>query len=354
MKGIKKSVVELPEYSVVQDTSVVKLNQNESPYAIPAALKKEIVGKLNEIEWNRYPCLKTCQLVDAISDYTDYPASGIVAGNGSNEIIQAVLLSICKAGDKIILVSPGFSIYAHVAKIMGLIITEVPLLDDFRFDVSSIIERSSGARIVIIASPNNPTGTTLSIEELKKIAENIEGMLAVDEAYFEFYKKTAQNLLEEFENIIIMRTFSKAFGLAGIRLGYLLAKPELTKEIQKAKLPFSVGVFQQIAGDIVMRNKEFLEDVVAKIIEQREVVFSQLNQIPGIKPIPSCTNFILFELKKKSAKDVFNTLYKHGVLLRYFENPKLRNMLRVTIGTPRENRLFLERLKEILGGKVCR
>ncbi|MFH1227795.1 MAG: histidinol-phosphate transaminase [Planctomycetota bacterium] len=346
---MKKSVMELEEYSVSQEASVAKMNQNESPYDIPAELKKRILDKLAGSKWNRYPPGKPEALIDAISKYAGWTASGIVAGNGSNEIIQSILLAVCEPRDKVVVVSPGYSIFPRLAQIMGLKTIDVPLLEDFRFDVPAIIEKSKGARLVILASPNNPTGTVLGIEEIKDIARRIKGTFVVDEAYFEFHKKTALKLLEKTDNLMIIRTFSKAFGLAGLRLGYLMARPETAKEIRKTKLPFSVGIFQQIAGELIARNGKYIGNIADEVIKEREKLFLEMSKISPVKPIPSFANFILFSITDRLTKGVFESLYKQGVLLRYFETPRLKNMLRVTVGRPEENLIFLRKLKAILG-----
>ncbi len=348
MKIIKRSVIELSEYFVPQARARIKLNQNESPYDIDATLKKEIIIKLRKSKWHRYPLLRPSLLIKAISRYTDFPDPGIVIGNGSNEIIATILFAIGDRKDKVITVSPGFAIYPRVAKIIGLEIVDIPLAEDFRFDVSLILKKSKGAKIIILASPNNPTGTALRIEEIREIVKNFRGIFVVDEAYFEFYQKTAQDFINRFKNLIVIRTFSKAFGLAGIRLGYLLARPEMAKQIDKAKLPFSVGLFQQIAGLVMMKNKSYIGSIVEEIIKERKEMFKQLSRIDGIRPIPSYANFILFELKTKPAKEVFNRLYKQEVLVRSFEAPRLKNALRVTIGKPDENQIFLNHLKTIM------
>jgi histidinol-phosphate aminotransferase len=231
---------------------------------------------------------------------------------------------------------------------MELEIIDIPLLQDFTFDVPSIIKRAKEANLVILASPNNPTGTALSIDAIEDIALEVRGMIVIDEAYFEFYKNTAQKLIAKFENLIITRTFSKAFGLAGIRLGYLLARPDIAKELEKAKLPFSVGIFQQIAGELAMQNYTYINDIVDNIIDERNRCYTVLKELEQINPIQSFTNFILFEIENYSARELFDRLYEKGVLVRHFETPRLRNMLRVTIGTAQENEIFLKKLKEIL------
>jgi len=347
MKNIKKSIIELADYFVLQDTSKIKLNQNESPYDIPARQKRIISNMLEESHWHRYAPLHPTGLIDAISGYTNHIPAGIIVGNGSNEIIQTVLSTFCEPGDKLLVVSPGFSIYPRLAQIMGLKIIQVPLLHDFRFDISSIIEKSKTARMVLLASPNNPTGTALRFREIEEIAKAIEGILVLDEAYFEFHGETAQDLIHEVENIVILRTFSKAFGLAGIRLGYLLARPEVAQICEKVKLPFSVGIFQQIAGEVMMKEREHIEQVAGGIIKEREKLFSEMRKMPSVISIPSSTNFILFEIRGRSAEDVFDSFFERGVLLRHFGDPRLKRFTRVTVGTPQENEIFLRILGEV-------
>ncbi len=348
MKYIRKSIQELKEYTVPQDKYEVKLNQNESPYDVPEDLKEEIIKKIKTTDWNRYPSRTAIPLVKAISVYTNFPEEGIVAANASNEILQAVFQAICDAGDKVVAISPGFAIYPYLSKIMDLNLAEVPLLEDFSFDIKEIINKGKDAKMVILALPNNPTGTTISIDKIEEIAKNINGIFVVDEAYFEFSKKTAISLLDKYNNIIIIRTLSKAFGLAGLRLGYLLTNAEIAGAVQKAKLPFSVGIFGQIAGEVLLKKNEYIKDIVKKIMDEKEKVFPELTEIPTIVPIPSYTNFILFKTEKISGKELFDEMYRKGVLLRFFDTPRLKNTLRVTIGKPEQNKTFLNTLKEVL------
>lgn len=348
MKYIRKSIQELKEYTVPQDKYEVKLNQNESPYDVPEDLKKEIIEKMITTDWNRYPSRTAIPLVKAISVYTNFPEEGIVAANASNEILQGTFQAICDSGDKIVAISPGFAIYPYLSKIMDLALTEVPLLEDFSFDVPEIIKKGEDAKMIILALPNNPTGTTISLEKIEEIARNINGIFVVDEAYFEFSKKTAISLLDKYDNIIIIRTLSKAFGLAGIRLGYLLTNAEIASAVQKAKLPFSVGIFGQIAGEILLNKNEYIKDVVKKILDEKEKVFAELKGIATIEPIPSYTNFILFRTQKIPGKELFDEMYRRGVLLRFFDTPRLKNTLRVTIGKREQNKIFLKTLKEVL------
>ncbi len=348
MKYIRKSIQELKEYSVPQDNYEVKLNQNESPYDVPKNLKEEISKRILSADWNRYPSRTAIPLVEAISEYTNFPREGIVAANASNEVLQGVFQTTCNAGDRLVAISPGFAIYPYLSQIMDLNLIEVPLLEDFSFDVPEIIKQGKDAKMVVLALPNNPTGTTISNEQIEEIAQNINGIFVVDEAYFEFSKKTAISLLDKYDNIIIIRTLSKAFGLAGLRLGYLLTNSMLASAVQKAKLPFSVGIFGQIAGEILLKKNEYIKDVVKKILDEKEKVFSELKRIQTIEPVPSFTNFILFKTQNVSGKDLFEEMYRRGVLLRFFNTPRLENILRVTVGEPEQNEIFIKTLKEVL------
>lgn len=348
MKYIRKSIQELKEYTVPQDNYDVKLNQNESPYDVPKDLKDEITNKIMSTDWNRYPSRTAIPLVKAISEYTNFPEKGIVAANASNEILQAVFQTICNKGDELVAITPGFAIYPYLSKIMDLNLKEVPLLDDFSFDIDKIINEGKDAKMVVLALPNNPTGTTLPIGKIEKIAQSINGVFVIDEAYYEFSQKTAISLLDKYDNIVIIRTLSKAFGLAGLRLGYLLTNAEIASAVQKAKLPFSVGIFGQIAGEVLLKKNEYIQDIVEKIMNEKEKVFSELNNIPTVKPIQSYTNFILFRTNSVPGKELFDKMYKRGVLLRFFNTPRLKNTLRVTIGKPDQNKIFIETLKKVL------
>jgi len=355
MRLVRKSVQALSEYHVAQDAKVLKLNQNESPYDISPEIKREILRRLTAARWNRYPMGRPDRLLGAISRYTGCPAQSIVVGNGSNELIASVMQAVCATGDKVVIVTPGFPIYERVARILDLDIVGIPLRADFEFDTDSILRQRRGTKLVIIASPNSPTGTVLPVASITKILMGFTGVFALDEAYFEFYGKTAQHLLARYENLCIIRTLSKAVGLAGIRLGYLLARPDLARQIEKTKLPFSVGLFPQIAGEVVLQNRRSISAIARGIVAERNRVFQQLRQIPGIIPIRSHANFILFSLRdtdveitNRVARSVQQDLYRHGVLVRYFETPRLKNMLRVTIGQPEENRMFLRSLHTVL------
>ncbi len=347
---VKESVSRLSSYVVPQDNDCVKLNQNESPFDIPEKLKREITNRLMTLQWNRYPSNFGESLLEKLSDYIQHPAPGTIIGNSSNELIQAAIYSFCDSGDRVVVTRPGFPIYPRVASVMNIKVREVPLDKGFNFDIPRIIKASRGARMVMLASPNNPTGAALSTREIARLARGIDGILLLDEAYHEFFPQDTHELLREYPNLVIVRTFSKAFNLAGIRLGYMMANQALARELRKSKLPFSVGMFQQVTGEVVMENREFMETGVSSVVKERERLMTSLKETPGIAPFPSRANFILFLSQKLPGEMLFRALRQKGVLVRHFDTPRLKDCLRVTIGTRRENDIFLSCLREVLDG----
>ncbi|MEO0136746.1 MAG: histidinol-phosphate transaminase [candidate division WOR-3 bacterium] len=349
MINLKKVIIKLPPYEVPQE-ALIKLNQNESPYDIPEECKKEILEQMERVSWNRYPPEDPTDLIKALADYTQHPPEGIVIGNGSNELILASMLATCNKGDSVTVVRPGFALYPYLAKILQLKLREVRLRKDFSFNIGRLLRNAHQSKVLYLATPNNPTGTTLELEQIANLASVRQCMIVVDEAYYEFHGQTAQRLTLKYPNLLILRTFSKAFGLAGIRLGYLLAHPDVAKQIVKAKLPFSVGTFPILVASCLLHRKNLIDETVRMIISERTFLFEGLKNIPGIKPIPSRANFILFVLQGLSADMVFRRLYEKGILVRKFSHPELKNMLRVTVGRHDENSTFLAELGKIIGG----
>jgi len=355
MKGIKQNILDMSPYTVLQDFNGVKLNQNESACDLSAGIKKQVLQRLANASWNRYPPDDPAALVERISTYADFPISGILTGNSSNELIQVIIHACCDSGDQILTVDPTFSIYKQVADVMHINCLTVPMKVDFSFDVPGIhekIEKSPGIKVVFLTSPNNPTGTVIDRNEIRELAGRFSGLLVVDEAYFEFYGRTAAGLIDACDNIVVLRTFSKALRGAGIRLGYLLAAPPVVAEIKKVRLPFSVGAFQQAAGEVILENSGFLQKSVGPLLRERGKVFAALDSMPGISPVPSLANFILFRSTMWPAAQIFNALYREGVLIRSYQKPGLKEMLRVSVGTEPENSFFLEKLANVLPGKA--
>ncbi len=347
MSLIKLAVRELPRYEVPQDGGVVKLNQNEFPRDLPEPIKGEILARLAETPWQRYPDGEATTLVAALAAYAGVSKECVLVGNASNELIQTVIAATCDSGDSIVTVTPGFAVYGRVARTLGVKVHEVPLRPDFSFDPEALVATAAGARVVIFASPNNPTGTWLPVADIQELAARVECLVCVDEAYFEFHGETALPLLRNYGNLVLLRTFSKAFRLAGARLGYLLGPPQVVADLAKARLPFSVGILQQIAGEVVMAHHELLRQEIQQVVQQREELIGALQATEGVEAVPSRANFVLFRHQTVSAPVLFAALRRRGVLVRAFGGA-LSQWLRVTVGTPAETQTFLQALADAI------
>jgi len=352
MKYIKKSVLGLPTYSVPQTNTLVKLNQNESPFDIPADIKQEIFRKILRLSWNRYPPFSADSLIHKLAAHTGHDPEGIAAGNGSNELIQCIIHANCDSKNPLVISRPAFSLYKRVAAIMNIKSIEVPLTRSFNFNPDEICKAGKKASLILLDNPNNPSGKSLSFEEIEHIARNFSGILAIDEAYYEFCRTTVQPLLSKYQNIVILRTFSKAFGAAGIRLGYILGNRKILAQLKKVPLPFSLGVFQQTAGEILLSRWSDLQENILKIIQERERIYRDLSRIKRIITFPSQANFICFKPKTIDAAELYQKLQNRNVLIRSFSNPDLKQFLRVTIGTNEENSIFITALKTALKEKI--
>ncbi|MDD8020981.1 MAG: histidinol-phosphate transaminase [Acidobacteriota bacterium] len=347
MSYIKNSILKLEPYSVPGRPAAVKLNQNESPFDWPPAIKEKIFKKLDRTNWNRYPREENTELLTRLADYAGHSSEGILLGNGSNELIQTIICSFASKGDRILTVRPGFSIYKRVATILDIEIIEINLKPDFSFDLQKIIEQAQAAGLIFLTSPNNPTGSMMGLEDIDYLLQKVDLPVILDEAYVEFSGITGQPLLKNYENLIILRTFSKAFGLAGARLGYLLGAPSVVNQLKKARLPFSVGLFQQTAAEILLAENELVTDLVEKIKAERKRIYEELLSFKVFKALPSSANFFLLESSTLNAREVFNRLLERDVLVRWFDLPEFQNKVRVTVGSPAENDFLINKLRDI-------
>src|SRR6185436_7045308 len=232
---IKPEVRRLSAYTLKHVKADVKLDQNENPYELPQELKEEVVRRVLARPWGRYPEFVPASTTKALAKFTGWTEDGILIGNGSNELIMAGLSVILGTGKKVVIPQPTFTLYKLLSSVFQSNIVSVPLTSDFRFDVDALVEASKDAAVTIICSPNNPTGTLLEADALKRILNQTSGLVFLDEAYHEFSGQTALKVLPAYSNLIVLRTFSKAMSMAGLRFGYMMAHPELAREIHKAK-----------------------------------------------------------------------------------------------------------------------
>jgi histidinol-phosphate aminotransferase len=352
LKHIKPSVQNLESYSVKGkpiSSELIKLNQNENPFDLPEDLKKELLEEFFQYQWNRYPEVLPTELISALAQSLHYPAEGIIAANGSNELMYTILMAIVGKGIKVLIPSPTFFLYEKIVRVMEGEIVPVSMKDDLSFDVEGIISAANKEKVslIILNSPNSPTGQSLPISDVERILKQTDAIVLVDEAYIEFSgKESGQQLLQKFDKLIVLRTFSKAFSLAGLRIGYLMAHPELCAEIMKPKIPFTVNNLSQHVAVKLLHHKELINERIAYIKNQKGKLFLNLRQINDVSVFPSDTNFLIFK-PKNNAQTLFEKLLSENVLIRDVSSyPLLNNALRVNAGTERENEAFLSALKK--------
>lgn len=347
---IKPEVRRLSAYTLTHLKADVKLDQNENPYEMPDELKREIVDRALQRPWGRYPEFIPAEITRALAKFTGWAEDGILVGNGSNELIQAALSVTLGPGYEIAIPQPTFTLYRLMASVLQARINEVLLREnDLSFDVEKLAEAARAADVTVVCSPNNPTGTLLERDALLDIVRSARGLVLLDEAYHEFSGDTALPLLAEHRNLVVLRTFSKALAMAGLRFGYAMAHPEVAREIHKARLPYNVNVFTLAAAETVVEKRELLSKAILTLVRERERVLDELKRRSRVRVFESKANFILMKTER-NAREVFDALYSKGVLVRDVSSyPLLDRALRVSIGRPDENDRFLAALDWALG-----
>ena len=352
LNSIKPAVRAVKAYTLAPHTASVKLNQNENPWDAPASIKDEVLRRFAERKWSQYPEFVPARLNERLAAFADWRADGVIAGNGSNELIQALLMVTMEPGKTLLISEPTFTLYRQVGTVLGGKVESILLTPELQYD-SEALQRFVAEKqpdVTIICSPNNPTGCVIDDDALRALLKTTRGLVVIDEAYHEFAGHSVVPLLNEHENLIVLRTFSKAMAVAALRIGYLLAVPALVREIGKAVLPYNVNVFSQIAAEVAMDNYELsLRPLVGEIVSERDRLFAELSKINGLAPVASQANFILV----RSATDptrIFTDLLARDVLIRDVSRyPMLSDYFRFSVGTPEQNDYLLKAIREICG-----
>ena len=345
---VRPEVLALSAYPVAAAEGMVKLDAMENPYSLPQDLRRELAQALARVDLNRYPAPSPQQLRDALARRMGVPQGmQVLLGNGSDELIQIVTTALARPGAAMMFPSPTFVMYSMGAIFAGMKAVAVPLREDFSFDAAAFIARMKAERpaLVFLAYPNNPTGVLYAEQDIVEVIKACEGLVVVDEAYHVFAGRSFMPRLREFENLVIVRTVSK-LGLAGIRLGYLVGRPEWVAQFDKVRPPYNVSVLTQAAALFLLERLDVLEAQAARIKSDRGALGKSLAALKGVTVFPSAANFFL--IRVPDADRTHRKLVQQGVLVRNLNSPSLRNCLRVTVGTPDENRILLTALKEAL------
>ncbi len=337
---------------------IIKLDGNENPYGCSPKVYQALA---DYPYYYIYPDPEQRRLRQALEKYTGLNREHIVCGSGSDELIDLILRLFLKPGDKVINCPPTFGMYPFSTEVCGGKVVDVPRDEDFAIDLAGIKRvLDEKTKVISIASPNNPTGNTITEQEIVKLV-NTGKIVMVDEAYFEFSKVTMANLVPNYSNLIVLRTFSKWAGLAGLRIGYGIFPIEIASYLMKIKQPYNVNVAAQAAALASLSDIEYLRGNVAKIVAERGRLFGKLKELEWLKPYPSSANFILCSLychsepsvpchsersEESQARVIWRQLQKRGIFVRYFDSPRLRNYLRITVGKPEETDALIGALKE--------
>lgn len=337
---LRKNIKTLKAYSAKEIPCRVKLDANESPYGFPSFLEP-----LKEIRTNQYPDPEARELRRAVAKRWRLRTGQILPGNGSDELISCLITTF---GGPVLFPAPTFSMYGITAQALGEERIAVPLDSAFDLDLEKMLKaiRKYRPKLVFLSSPNNPTGNCFSAERILKILNASRGIVVIDEAYQPFSSRRGMlKLLKDYENVTIMRTLSKV-GFAALRVGLLLGSEDLIEAVNRVRLPFNVNTLSQAVAAEAIRNFGEIEKTLRIICSERERLFDGLREMEGITPYPSEANFILFKVRNTPA--VYKKLLSKGVLVRHM-GAALKDCLRVTVGTPKDNGIFLKALNEATG-----
>lgn len=350
MLSYRNELDKMPSYDGVEKNYRIKVNANESTLNLPPTVEERVLNRLAMIAFNRYPNEEYYSLVEQIAKNFSVDASQILLGGGSSEIIEKVFHAFGGAGKRVVFPQPSFSMYKIYAKAAESDGIPFDLDANFDLDVDAFIARvrEVGANLAVVCNPNNPTGNALTPAQVEKIAASIDCAFLLDEAYVEFYGRSAVNLVAKYPNLLVARTFSKAYGLAGARVGYMIAQAEVTRMVNKTFMPYHLNVLSLAAADIVYQMRDEFIPRLQMIVAERNRMAKQLEKISGVKVFPSQTNFILIRLAR--AEELKNYLESLDIGIRYFSPTAfgLKNCLRISIGTRIENDEVFAAIKNFL------
>jgi histidinol-phosphate aminotransferase len=340
----------LEGYHSAQVDVRVRLNTNESPTPPPDAFRDAVAAEVSRVEWHRYPDRAAVELRAAIAASHDVDPAQVFVANGSNEVLQTVLLAYAGPGRTVATFEPTYQMHAQIARVTGATVVQGERAADFTLDPAEVrrVLAESQPHVVFLTSPNNPTGLVEPAERVALLLELAPGLVVVDEAYAQFSDWSALDLIDENTPLVVTRTFSKTWSMAGARLGYLIGPSWLVAELDKVVLPYHLDAVKQIAGRLALRYVGDMDERVAKIVAERERISDELIAL-GLEVVPSGANFILFRTTPHDGRAVWQGLVDRSVLIRDCSGwPRLADCLRVTVGTPDENHAFLAALREVL------
>lgn len=356
--SLKTTLRELPPYAALEDVeflatelgiipgSVVKVDGNENPYG-PSDATLRALESLRAIKLHHYGDSDQRRLRSAIAKHLSVGFESVICGNGSDELIDLMFRLFINEGDNIVISSPTFGMYSFDASLHGANVVDVPLSEEWEFDEEGLEKAARDAKLVFIPSPNNPTGNTIPTRLVKKMLET-GAVVVIDEAYIEFSKTTSLAAwVEKIPNLVVLRTFSKWGGLAGLRIGYGIMHPELVNICLQAKQPYNISVIAEAAALAALADSATLDARAEIISAERDRMSAELAKTEWMTPWPSDASFILFHLDGISGLELRDKLRLQGIFTRYIAHPRLENHLRISVATPDQNDRIISAIKEI-------
>ncbi len=325
---------------------MIKIDANENPYGCSPRVNKALA---RYPQFNIYPDDGQEKLRQSIAGYAGVDMKRVVAGNGSNQLIDLLLRLLVNPGDEVINCTPTFGIYSFSTKLCNGVLVEIPRDDNFNIDIVKVKAAiNNKTKLIFVTNPNNPTGNLTPQNDIIELLDT-GAPVVVDEAYYEFSRRTIMPLIGKYENLIILRTFSKWAGLAGLRVGYGVFPEAIADFILRIKIPYNVNVAAQVAVAESLKDIDYLMVSVQKLIDERERLFAQLQKINWLKVYPTQSNFIFCRVQNVNAKDLHKQLQMKGILVRYFDQPRIQDCIRFSVGKPEHTDALIKTLRGIGG-----
>jgi histidinol-phosphate aminotransferase len=337
----------LSQRAELPSSKVIKLDGNENPYGCSSKVYQALA---TYPYYHNYPDPEQSELRKALEKYTGLGRQHIVCGMGSDELIDLILRLFLEPGDEVINCPPTFGMYPFSTDVCGGRVVDVPRIKDFTLDMVGMKKAlTRKTKVIFVASPNNPTGDTATAKQIMELVRTGK-VVVVDEAYFEFSNVTVASFVSSYPNLIVLRTFSKWAGLAGLRIGYGFFPVEIAGYLMKIKQPYNANAAAQAAVLASLADIEDLRANVTKIVRERERLFGKLRELDWLKPYPSQGNFVLCSLPEGKAKKTWQQLRKKGIFVRYFDTSRLKDCLRISVGKPEDTDALIKALKEVKYG----
>lgn len=352
MYKLNKKISELTPYSPITGDYKVRLDANESCFNLPHEIIDEIKQEVDKIDFNRYPDPYATELCKAFADYYEINPENVTAFNGSDELITLIMTTFMMSGETLVTVEPDFSMYRFYTSLAELNCVSAPKNADLSVDIDVVIKtvQENNARGVIFSNPCNPTSKGISKEDIIKLITSVDALVILDEAYMDFWDASILNLVNDYDNLIIMRTASKAVGMASVRLGFAVTNAVNSNALKAVKSPYNVNTFSQKAGTVVYKNKEYLQNRRNTLVSLRESLYNSLKEVEKefsdkIKIVSGCSNFVF--IKTPVGKEIFDFFLSRGTAIRY-----MGEYLRISAGTEDENSVVIKLLREFLNKKT--